>query len=81
MSFSQDDVITLTAYASCTENQDALDACVTGSISDPACARAIIKLLSSKPFNAFTLSPLLLSPYLIGFMSLLVIVISLCKPG
>lgn len=50
-SFSQDDVILLAAYASRTENQDAIDQCVVGSIGDPARARAGIKLLDFKPFN------------------------------
>jgi H+-transporting ATPase len=50
-SFSADDVILLAAYASRTENQDAIDACVVGAIGDPARARAGIKLLDFKPFN------------------------------
>ncbi|KAF8587212.1 plasma-membrane proton-e [Ramaria rubella] len=49
--FSPDDVILLAAYASRTENQDAIDTCVVGSIGDPARARAGIKLLDFKPFN------------------------------
>ncbi|KAI0337386.1 plasma-membrane proton-e [Trametopsis cervina] len=49
--FNADDVILLAAYASRTENQDAIDACVVGSIGDPARARAGIKLLDFKPFN------------------------------
>ncbi|KAH8101094.1 plasma-membrane proton-e [Cristinia sonorae] len=49
--FSADDVILLAAYASRTENQDAIDTCVVGAIGDPARARAGIKLLDFKPFN------------------------------
>ncbi|EKM57421.1 uncharacterized protein PHACADRAFT_251073 [Phanerochaete carnosa HHB-10118-sp] len=49
--FSADDVILLSAYASRTENQDAIDACVVGTLGDPARARAGIKLLDFKPFN------------------------------
>ena len=49
--FSADDVILLSAYASRTENQDAIDSCVVGSLDDPARARAGIKLLDFKPFN------------------------------
>ncbi|EJD40156.1 plasma membrane H+-transporting ATPase [Auricularia subglabra TFB-10046 SS5] len=49
--FSSDDVILLSAYASRTENQDAIDTCVVGSLADPAKARAGIKLLDFKPFN------------------------------
>lgn len=39
------------AYASRTENQDAIDACVVNAIPDPAAARTGIKLLDFKPFN------------------------------
>ena len=49
--FSADDVILLAAYASRTENQDAIDACIVGAIGDPSRARAGIKLLDFKPFN------------------------------
>ena len=49
--FSPDDVILLAAYASRTENQDAIDTCVVGSLADPSRARAGIKLLDFKPFN------------------------------
>ncbi|KAI0687491.1 plasma membrane H+-transporting ATPase [Earliella scabrosa] len=49
--FSAEDVILLAAYASRTENQDAIDTCVVGAIGDPARARAGIKLLDFKPFN------------------------------
>jgi H+-transporting ATPase len=49
--FSAEDVILLAAYASRTENQDAIDACVIAAISDSSRARAGIKLLDFKPFN------------------------------
>lgn len=49
--FSPEDVLLLAAYASRTENQDAIDACVVGSLADPTRARAGIKLLDFKPFN------------------------------
>ncbi|KAJ3526738.1 hypothetical protein NM688_g8224 [Phlebia brevispora] len=49
--FTADDVILLAAYASRTENMDAIDACVVGTLGDPARARAGIKLLDFKPFN------------------------------
>jgi len=49
--FSADDVILLSAYASRTENQDAIDSCVVASLDDPKRARAGIKLLDFKPFN------------------------------
>ncbi|VDC04710.1 unnamed protein product [Peniophora sp. CBMAI 1063] len=49
--FSADDVILLAAYASRTENQDAIDASVVGALGDNAKARAGIKLLDFKPFN------------------------------
>ena len=49
--FSADDVILLSAYASRTENQDAIDASVVGALGDTARARAGIKLLDFKPFN------------------------------
>lgn len=49
--FSPEDTLLLAAYASRTENQDAIDACVVGSLDDPARARAGIKLLEFKPFN------------------------------
>ncbi|KAK0238003.1 hypothetical protein EDD85DRAFT_1005238 [Armillaria nabsnona] len=49
--FSADDVILLAAYASRTENQDAIDSSVVQAIGDPAKARAGIKLLDFKPFN------------------------------
>ncbi|KAI0028562.1 plasma-membrane proton-e [Vararia minispora EC-137] len=49
--FSADDVILLAAYASRTENQDAIDASVVGALGDTSKARAGIKLLDFKPFN------------------------------
>ncbi len=49
--FSVDEVVLLSAYASRTENQDAIDGCVIGTLSDPKLARAGIKLLDFKPFN------------------------------
>uniref|UniRef100_A0A0W0G5M3 Plasma membrane ATPase n=1 Tax=Moniliophthora roreri TaxID=221103 RepID=A0A0W0G5M3_MONRR len=49
--FSADDVILLAAYASRTENQDAIDMSVVQAIGDPSKARAGIKLLDFKPFN------------------------------
>ncbi|KAF9530294.1 hypothetical protein CPB83DRAFT_905548 [Crepidotus variabilis] len=49
--FSADDVILLAAYASRTENQDAIDASVVGALGDVGRARAGIKLLDFKPFN------------------------------
>ncbi|TFK70167.1 plasma membrane H+-transporting ATPase [Pluteus cervinus] len=49
--FSADDVVLLAAYASRTENQDAIDTSVVAAIGDPTRARAGIKLLDFKPFN------------------------------
>ncbi|KAL0959831.1 hypothetical protein HGRIS_011508 [Hohenbuehelia grisea] len=49
--FSPEDVVLLAAYASRTENQDAIDTCVVQAVGDPARARAGIKLLDFKPFN------------------------------
>ncbi|KAG8927920.1 plasma membrane H+-ATPase [Tulasnella sp. 419] len=49
--FSADDVMLLAAYASRTENQDAIDTCVVGSLADPKKAREGITLLDFKPFN------------------------------
>ncbi|KAJ3489254.1 hypothetical protein NLI96_g2241 [Meripilus lineatus] len=49
--FSAEDVVLLAAYASRTENQDAIDQCVVNAVGDPARARAGIKLLDFKPFN------------------------------
>ena len=49
--FSPEEVILLAAYASRTENQDAIDASVVQALGDPAKARQGIKLLDFKPFN------------------------------
>ncbi|TFK48909.1 plasma-membrane proton-e [Heliocybe sulcata] len=49
--FSGEDVILLAAYASRTENQDAIDQCVVGALGDTSRARAGITLLDFKPFN------------------------------
>ncbi|KXN87326.1 ATPase 6, plasma membrane-type [Leucoagaricus sp. SymC.cos] len=49
--FSADDVVLLAAYASRTENQDAIDASVVAAVGDTSRARAGIKLLDFKPFN------------------------------
>ncbi|KAE9396724.1 plasma-membrane proton-e [Gymnopus androsaceus JB14] len=49
--FSPDEVILFAAYASRTENQDAIDASVVAALGDTAKARAGIKLLDFKPFN------------------------------
>lgn len=48
---SVDDVVKLAAYASRTENQDAIDMCVVNSVPDPSKAHAGIKILEFKPFN------------------------------
>ncbi|KAJ6450310.1 hypothetical protein C8R47DRAFT_1261546 [Mycena vitilis] len=50
--FSADDVILLAAYASRTENQDAIDASVLLALGDASRARAGITLLDFKPFNS-----------------------------
>ncbi|OWZ27922.1 plasma-membrane proton-efflux P-type ATPase [Cryptococcus neoformans c45] len=44
-------VCLLAAYASRTENQDAIDGCVVGTLPDPKQARGGIQLLDFKPFN------------------------------
>ncbi|KAF8346763.1 hypothetical protein F5887DRAFT_1271675 [Amanita rubescens] len=44
-------IILLSAYASRTENQDAIDAAVTTALGDLPRARAGIKILDFKPFN------------------------------
>ncbi|KAJ2911582.1 hypothetical protein MD484_g8832, partial [Candolleomyces efflorescens] len=49
--FSADDVILLAAYASRTENQDAIDSSVVAALGDTGRARAGITLLDFKPFN------------------------------
>ncbi|KAG0173079.1 plasma membrane H+-ATPase [Apophysomyces sp. BC1034] len=49
--FDGDDIIRLSAYASRTENQDAIDFCIVNSLPDPTQARAGIEELEFKPFN------------------------------
>ncbi|TFK21807.1 plasma-membrane proton-e [Coprinopsis marcescibilis] len=49
--FSAEDVILLAAYASRTENQDAIDTSVVQALGDAAKARSGITLLDFKPFN------------------------------
>jgi H+-transporting ATPase len=49
--FSADDVILLAAFASRTENQDAIDTATISALGDPSKARAGITLLDFKPFN------------------------------
>nr|CAA05841.1 plasma membrane (H+) ATPase [Uromyces viciae-fabae] len=48
--FSADEVCVLAAYASRTENQDAIDTCVVGNVGADV-ARRGIQLLDFKPFN------------------------------
>jgi H+-transporting ATPase len=52
--FSADGVILLAAYASRTENQDAIDSSIIAAIGDPARARSGIELLDFKPFGPVT---------------------------
>ncbi|CEJ04832.1 Putative Plasma membrane (H) ATPase [Rhizopus microsporus] len=49
--FNGDDIILLSAYASRTENQDAIDFCIVNSLPDPKLARDGIEELEFKPFN------------------------------
>ncbi len=49
--FNVEEVMLFAAYASRTENQDAIDSCVVGSLEDPRKARDGITLLDFKPFN------------------------------
>ncbi|KAJ7094405.1 hypothetical protein C8R44DRAFT_645477 [Mycena epipterygia] len=49
--FNADDVILLAAYASRTENQDAIDASILHALGDASRARAGITLLDFRPFN------------------------------
>ncbi|GAA5993451.1 hypothetical protein JCM10908_002196 [Rhodotorula pacifica] len=49
--YSAEEVILYAAYASRTENMDAIDTCVTGAIPALEDARRGIKLLDFKPFN------------------------------
>nr|GMC61202.1 ATPase 9, plasma membrane-type [Ipomoea batatas] len=48
---SKDDVLLLGARASRVENQDAIDACIVGMLSDPKEARADIQEVHFLPFN------------------------------
>lgn len=48
---STDDVIRISAYASRTENQDAIDFCIVNSLPDPTLARDGIEELDFVPFN------------------------------
>ncbi|MCO5549579.1 hypothetical protein L7F22_003051 [Adiantum nelumboides] len=50
-SFNADDVILFAAYASRTENQDAIDGCVVNTLGNTAKAREGIQILDFKPFN------------------------------
>ncbi|KAG9082213.1 plasma membrane H+-ATPase [Ceratobasidium sp. 370] len=49
--FSPRDITLLAAHASRTEDQDAIDEYVDGTLDDPGKVRASIKLLDFKPFN------------------------------
>ncbi|KAI8985261.1 E1-E2 ATPase-domain-containing protein [Pilobolus umbonatus] len=49
--FNGDEIIQLSAYASRTENQDAIDFCIVNSLADPKLARDNIEELEFKPFN------------------------------
>lgn len=49
--FDGDDIIKLSAFASRTENQDAIDFCIVNSLPDPSQARGGIQELEFKPFN------------------------------
>ncbi|KAF8156015.1 plasma-membrane proton-e [Crassisporium funariophilum] len=49
--FDAEKIILLSAYASRTENQDAIDMSVVQALDDPKKAREGIKLLDFKPFN------------------------------
>ncbi|CDH48622.1 plasma-membrane proton-e [Lichtheimia corymbifera JMRC:FSU:9682] len=46
-----DDILLISAYASRTENQDAIDFCIVNSLPDPKQAREGIEELDFKPFN------------------------------
>ena len=50
-SYDVEAVCLLAAYASRTENQDAIDGCVVSTLGDVSKARAGIKLIEFKPFN------------------------------
>ncbi|KAG1144605.1 hypothetical protein G6F37_003695 [Rhizopus arrhizus] len=49
--FDQDTILRISAYASRTENQDAIDFCVVNSLNDPKLAREDIEELHFEPFN------------------------------
>lgn len=49
--YNAKEVMLLAAYASRTENQDAIDTCVVGAIGDVSLARQGIQLLNFVPFN------------------------------
>lgn len=49
--FNGDEIIQLSAYASRTENQDAIDFCIVNSLPDPKLARDGITELDFQPFN------------------------------
>ncbi|KAL1916782.1 uncharacterized protein VTP21DRAFT_5486 [Calcarisporiella thermophila] len=49
--YSVDDILRMAAYASRIENQDAIDACIVRSLSDPTLAHEGIDVLDFKPFN------------------------------
>ncbi|CAO3675008.1 unnamed protein product [Umbelopsis ramanniana] len=49
--YTGEDVILLSAYASRTENQDAIDFCIVNSLPNPQLAREGIEELEFKPFN------------------------------
>ncbi|KAI8093722.1 E1-E2 ATPase-domain-containing protein [Halteromyces radiatus] len=49
--FDGDEIIKFSAFASRTENQDAIDFCIVNSLPDPSMARGGIEELEFKPFN------------------------------
>ncbi|KAI8381336.1 uncharacterized protein BYT42DRAFT_566168 [Radiomyces spectabilis] len=49
--FDGDDIIRFSAYASRTENQDAIDFCIVNSLPDPKGAREGIEEMHFEPFN------------------------------
>ncbi|KAJ1918837.1 hypothetical protein H4219_002376 [Mycoemilia scoparia] len=49
--YSVDDILTMSAYASRVENQDAIDKSIVGSLDDPKKAREGIEVLDFMPFN------------------------------
>ncbi|CAD6918638.1 unnamed protein product [Tilletia laevis] len=52
--FTKDQIILLSAYASRTENADAIDSCVVGTLNSPAEARAGIRVVDFQPFDPST---------------------------